>query len=135
MIRVIIGRDDADSIGLVRRRMFRQLYRASGIRRADMDNHGDTRFGLVESDRSGLLAFFCRHRRPLTGGAEDEKPLNTCADVKVYELAHDLFVDPYFLIERCDNRQKNSADHVTSYSQLPSICPPACLGHQQKLVS
>src|SRR5262245_62357056 len=127
MIRVIIRRDDADGIGLVRRRMLRQLHCASSIRRADMDNHGHTRSGLVKSDRSGLLAFFYRHRRPLAGGAEDEKPLNTCADVKVYELAHDLFVDPYFLIERCDNRQKKYADDVTSDRQLTTIIASAAL--------
>ena len=70
-----------------------------------MDDHGHARLGLIERDRRRLLALVDGHRRPLSGGAEHEQSLHAGFDVEVDELAHDLFVDLNFLIERRDYRQ------------------------------
>ena len=67
VIRIIVGRHDRHRVGFVRRCMLRQLHRAARVRRADVDDHGYARLGLIERDRRRLLALVDGHRRPLSG--------------------------------------------------------------------
>ena len=72
VIGIIIRRHDRHRVGFVRRGMLRQLHRAAGVRRADVNDHRHARLRLIERDRRRLLALFDGHRRPLAGGAENE---------------------------------------------------------------
>ena len=130
MIRVIVRRNDRHGVGFMRRRMLRQFHCALGIGRADVNNHGHAGSGLIKSNGGGFLPFLHGHRRPLAGRAEDKQTLNACADMKIHQLSHDLFVYPRSLVEGRDYRQQDSANHdfllsavsckrATSYRLIP----------------
>jgi NAD(P)-dependent dehydrogenase (short-subunit alcohol dehydrogenase family) len=67
---------------------------------------------MIEGDCRGLFAFLGGHRRPLTGGAEHEQTLHAGLDVKIDQLPHHLLIDANFFIERRDDRQQYSTNHV-----------------------